>query len=301
MTKFIEVTKLHKFFGKVHALNDVNLTVNQGEIFGFIGPNGAGKSTLIRILSGLLKKSSGSATVFCQPVFIRSQHINQKVAYIPGEITLWPNLSGGEIIDYLLKLRGQSHTARTDELIELFKLDPTKKARSYSKGNRQKVVIIAALSADADLFLFDEPTSGLDPLHERSFQNEILKLKQAGKTVLLSSHILSEVEKVVDHVGIIRDGHIIKQGSISDFSQLNSVNVKVTTTIPFVNPVNEVAVTNFHSLDYHRASFTIEKSNLNSLLKVLTNYQVINLETTQPQLEDVFINYYREQSANGER
>lgn len=186
----IAIQDLHKDFGHVHALNGVTLTVNPGEVFGFIGPNGAGKSTTIRTLLGMIRATSGQATIFGQDVWRDAVGIHRRVAYVPGDVALWPNLTGGETIDLLLRLNGQHHDAHTDELIKLFDFDATKRGRTYSKGNRQKVALIAAFSTQAELYIFDEPTSGLDPLMEEVFQHQVEALKAAGKTVLLSSHIL---------------------------------------------------------------------------------------------------------------
>ena len=194
-TAIIELDHLQKNFGKFAALKDVSFTLAPGQVLGFLGPNGAGKSTTIRAILGLLKKSGGSVTVFGKDAWRDDAAIHPRIAYVPGDVYLWPNLSGGEIIDLLLRLNGRQHNQKTDELIKAFEFDPKKKARTYSKGNRQKVALIAALSQDADLYIFDEPTSGLDPLNEQTFQQEVLKLKRAGKSVLLSSHILSEVER----------------------------------------------------------------------------------------------------------
>lgn len=196
-TNIIELNHVKKNFGRTQALKDVTFNLPAGQVLGFLGPNGAGKSTTIRILLGMLKRDGGDATVFGEDPWHNDLAIHPRISYVPGDVYLWPNLSGGEIIDLLLRLNGQDHNAKTDALMQEFEFDPKKKARTYSKGNRQKVALIAALSQDAELYIFDEPTSGLDPLNELTFQQEVLKLKKAGKTVLLSSHILLEVEKNV--------------------------------------------------------------------------------------------------------
>ena len=201
----ISVRDLTKKFGKFTALNKVNLELEKGDIYGFIGPNGAGKTTTIRILLGILKASGGKATVFGQDVWKDAVSIHKNLAYVPGDVKLWPNLTGGELIDLFIKLRGSNNKTRRDELIERFQLDPTKKCRTYSKGNRQKVALIAAFASDADLYILDEPTSGLDPLMEQIFQELILEARDQGKTILLSSHILHEVEKLSNKVSIIRE------------------------------------------------------------------------------------------------
>jgi len=202
----IEATKLVKKFGSTQALSGLDLTINKGEVHGFLGPNGAGKSTTIRIILGLLKKTSGSIRLFGKDPWTKPVKLHHKLAYVPGEVNFWPNLTGGEIIDILGELRGGLDETRRKHLIKRFEFDPTKKFRTYSKGNRQKVALIAALAADVPLYILDEPTSGLDPLMENVFQEEIKALQKTDKTVLLSSHILSEVEALCDRVTIIREG-----------------------------------------------------------------------------------------------
>lgn len=202
----IETRKLTKAFGKVVALDSFDLTVEAGEVHGFLGPNGAGKSTTIRILLGLLKKTSGEARLFGEDPWKEAVKLHKRLAYVPGDVSFWPNLTGGEIIDILGSLRGGLDEKRRAGLLEKFELDPSKKFRTYSKGNRQKVALVAALASNVELYILDEPTSGLDPLMEQVFQSEIRELKQQGKTVLLSSHILSEVEALCDRATIIREG-----------------------------------------------------------------------------------------------
>ena len=205
-TSIVEIIDLHKRFGKSVALDGFDLTVQQGEIHGFLGPNGAGKSTTIRILLGLLRKTSGQVKLFGEDPWKRAVKLHERLAYVPGDVSFWPNLTGGEIIDVLGRLRGGLDERRRARLLERFELDPTKKFHAYSKGNRQKVALVAALASDVELYILDEPTSGLDPLMEQVFQAEIRSLKNAGKTVLLSSHILSEAEALCDQVTIIREG-----------------------------------------------------------------------------------------------
>ncbi|MCL2324060.1 MAG: ABC transporter ATP-binding protein [Actinomycetia bacterium] len=221
----IETKGLVKTFGKLRALDGLDLEVDAGQVYGFIGPNGAGKTTTIRVLLGSYKATSGSAQVFGKDVWRESTSIHEEVAYVPGDVSLWPNMSGGEVIDFFLRLREKSGPAwdaaqkRRAELIKNFELDPTKKCRSYSKGNRQKVALVAALASDVDLYLFDEPTSGLDPLMEKVFQSYVAEIKAAGKTILLSSHILSEVERLCDSVGIIRKGKLVEHGTLAELRQ----------------------------------------------------------------------------------
>ena len=218
----IETHDLVKAFGKLRALDGLDLSVEGGQVFGFIGPNGAGKTTTIRTLLGVYKATSGTAEVFGKNAWTDAVGIHEKVAYVPGDVNLWPNMSGGEVIDFFLRLRDGSGPAfadaqtRREELLKNFELDPTKKCRSYSKGNRQKVALVAALASDVDLYIFDEPTSGLDPLMEKVFQNYVAQIKAAGKTIFLSSHILSEVERLCDTVGIIRKGKLVEHGTLEE-------------------------------------------------------------------------------------
>jgi ABC-2 type transport system ATP-binding protein len=205
----ISVRGLHKDFGRAKALAGFDLEVHQGEIHGFLGPNGAGKSTTIRIILGLLRKSSGDVKLFGQDPWKNAVKLHEKLAYVPGDVNFWPNLTGGEIIDLLGNLRGGLDETRRKNLLEKFQLDPAKKFRTYSKGNRQKVALVAALANDVPLYILDEPTSGLDPLMEQVFQSEIHELKKQGKTILLSSHILSEAESLCDRATIIREGQTV--------------------------------------------------------------------------------------------
>ena len=204
--KIINIRDLSKRFGSVNALDGLDMSVTRGEVHGFLGPNGSGKSTTIRVLLGLLKKSSGDISLFGEDPWSNAVSLHGKLAYVPGDVNFWPNLTGGEIIDILGELRGGLVESRRAKLIERFELDPSKKFRAYSKGNRQKVALVAALASDVPLYILDEPTSGLDPLMEKIFQEEVLALKKEGKTILLSSHILSEVEALCDRVTIIRNG-----------------------------------------------------------------------------------------------
>ncbi|WP_125573064.1 ABC transporter ATP-binding protein [Levilactobacillus huananensis] len=288
----LQIHQLQKKFGRFQALKDITFSVNAGEVFGFIGPNGAGKSTTIRVLLGLIRATGGSATIFGQDVWHDSVTIHQRLAYVPGDVYLWPNLTGGEIIDLLLKMNGAAHSDKTEALIKQFGLDTTKKARTYSKGNRQKVALIAALSQDAAFYIFDEPTSGLDPLNERVFQDAVLDLKQRGKAVLLSSHILSEVERMCDRIGIIREGQIIETGSLAEMRHLTRTMVTVTLGDDFdVNTLTGVhGVTPGHQA--HEWQFAVEDSQLATIMATLAQHQVMALQSTPPTLEDLFMHYY---------
>ena len=216
----IEINNLTKRFGDFTALDKVNLQVETGEAFGFIGPNGAGKTTTIRTILGILKSTSGSVKVFGDDAWKKAVEIHKKIAYVPGDVNLWSNLTGGEVIDLFVQLRGKHDPKRRAELIEKFELDPSKKCGTYSKGNRQKVALVAALASDVDLYILDEPTSGLDPLMEQVFRDEIKRLKEAKKTIFLSSHILQEVELLCDRVAIIKDGKIVQVGVIEEMKKL---------------------------------------------------------------------------------
>ncbi|AYM02047.1 ABC transporter ATP-binding protein [Levilactobacillus yiduensis] len=288
----LQINHLQKKFGHFQALKDITFDVRPGEVFGFIGPNGAGKSTTIRVLLGLIRATGGTASIFGQNVWTDSVAIHQRLAYVPGDVYLWPNLTGGEIIDLLLKMNGTAHSAKTDELIKQFGLDPTKKARTYSKGNRQKVALIAAFSQNADFYIFDEPTSGLDPLNERIFQDAVMALKQQGKAVLLSSHILSEVERMCDRIGIIREGQLIETGSLADMRHLTRTMVTVTlgddfdvTTLPGVHGVEAGHAP-------HEWQFSVEAEHLSTVMATLAQHQIAALQSTPPTLEDLFMHYY---------
>jgi ABC-2 type transport system ATP-binding protein len=215
----IDIQGLIKRFGRFTALDGVDLTVRQGEVHAFLGPNGAGKSTTIRCLLGILRATSGTVTMFGQDAWKNAVELHKRVAFVPGDVNLWNNFTGGEVIDLFLSLSGSKpDRAKREKYLKLFELDPSKKCRTYSKGNRQKVALVAAFASDAELFVLDEPTSGLDPLMEKVFQDSIGEIKKAGKTVLLSSHILSEVEKLADSISIIREGKIVESGSMAQIS-----------------------------------------------------------------------------------
>nr|WP_125549475.1 ABC transporter ATP-binding protein [Loigolactobacillus zhaoyuanensis] len=292
----VEIEHLQKKFGKTVALEDITFAVRQGEVFGFIGPNGAGKSTTIRTLLGILRASGGAATIFGQDVWRDAVAIHTRLAYVPGDVYLWPNLTGGEVIDLFLKLNHQKHSAKTDTLIKQFELDPTKKTRTYSKGNRQKVALIAAFSTEADLYIFDEPTSGLDPLNEEIFQKNVLALKQAGKSILLSSHILSEVERMCDRIGIIRQGRIIETGSLEEMRHLTRTVVQVQTKqapndISQLAGVHDIKV---DSSEVNKISFAVDSDQMSPVMAALAAKEIISLQSTPPTLEDLFLRYYND-------
>lgn len=291
-TPTLHIDHLQKSFGKFQALKNITFDIYHGEVFGFIGPNGAGKSTTIRTLLGILRATGGQATIFGKDVYNDAVEIHKHIAYVPGDVYLWPNLTGGEIIDLFLKLSHSHHSTRTDQLIKQFQLDPTKKARTYSKGNRQKVALIAAFSTEADFYIFDEPTSGLDPLNEEIFQKEVLKLKAAGKSVLLSSHILSEVEKMCDHIGIIRNGEIVETGTLDEMRHLTRTVVKVKTKASTPELKTLPGVHNVVTESDQTLTLSVDSDKLDSVMNYLVQKQIVTLQATPPTLEDLFMRYY---------
>ena len=289
----LQTSNLTKRFGNFTALNKVELQVDKGEIYGFIGPNGAGKTTTIRILLGILKASEGRAEVFGKDAWRDAVEIHKQIAYVPGEVNLWPELTGGEVIDLFVKLRGAGNGSRREELIKRFDLDPAKRCGTYSKGNRQKVALIAAFSADADLYILDEPSSGLDPLMEREFHNCVLEAKEAGKSVLLSSHILSEVEKLCDKVSIIRQGEIIESGTLADLRHLTRTNVLVETKEPLDSLHTQKGVYDILQKD-GAVTFQVDTEELGDVLSYISGFHILKIESAPPTLDDLFIRYYKE-------
>ncbi|WP_075979989.1 ABC transporter ATP-binding protein [Bacillus massilinigeriensis] len=287
----LEVKRLTKKFGKFTALENIHLTVNKGEIYGFIGPNGAGKSTTIRVLLGMLKPTEGEVKIFGMDAWKDAVDIHKRVAYVPGDANLWPNLTGGEVIDLFLKMKGNENIGKRKVLIERFGLDPTKKCRTYSKGNRQKIALIAAFASDADLYILDEPTSGLDPLMERLFQECVMEVKAAGKSVLLSSHILSEVEKLCDKVAIIRQGKIIETGTLSELRHLTRSNLVLQTKESIPNLHEMKGVYNLLSKD-SELSFQVDTEEIDSVIRYISQFGIIKLESAPPTLEDLFMRHY---------
>lgn len=304
MTKAITVAGLHKSFGRTHALDGLDLDVETGEVHGFLGPNGAGKSTTIRVLLGLLRADSGAAQLLGKDPWNDAVELHRRLAYVPGDVELWPNLTGGEAIDLLSRLRGASNRKRRDELIERFDLDPTKKGRAYSKGNRQKVAIVAALASDADLLLLDEPTAGLDPLMEVVFQDVILQAKSAGKTVLLSSHILAQVEKLADRVSIIRLGRIVQSGSLSEMRHLTRTTIEVETARPATGleelaGVHKVQIVAEGGEGAGRVRFDVDGGHLDDVIRRLAGFGVRSLTSHPPTLEELMLRHYGDELAAG--
>jgi len=286
----IDVEGLEKSFGAVRALRGLDLTVPTGQVTGFLGPNGSGKTTTIRILLGLLKADGGRATLLGGDPWTEAVALHRRIAYVPGDVTLWPNLTGGEAIDILCRLSGPLDPKRKKTMLDRFELDPTKKARTYSKGNRQKVALVAALASDAELLLLDEPTSGLDPLMEAAFTESIREVKAAGRSVLLSSHIFAEVERLADRVTIIREGRTVETGSLAALRHLrrNHVRAQVTGTLPADLP-------GVHDLQVVDGSVTcaVDPDGLPGLLAALDAAGVDSLTCTPPSLEELFLDAYR--------
>ncbi|WP_330231368.1 ABC transporter ATP-binding protein [Nocardia sp. NBC_00508] len=291
MSDIIEVRDLRKTFGHVTALDGLNLTVTEGEIHGFLGPNGAGKSTTIRVLLGILRATGGRARLFGRDPWADAVALHHELAYVPGDVTLWPSLSGGETIDLLARMRGAINEKRRAELIERFDLDPRKKARTYSKGNRQKVALISALASDVRLLLLDEPTSGLDPLMEQVFRECVHEAQERGTTVLLSSHILSEVEVLCDRVTIIRAGRTVESGSLSELRHLSRTSITAEllgdpgdlSRIPGVEDIQ---------LDDGTLRCQVEGEHLGELIRVLGDTGVRSLISAPPTLEELFLRHY---------
>ncbi|MDG4858593.1 ABC transporter ATP-binding protein [Streptomyces sp. T-3] len=298
MTKAITVAGLHKTFGKTHALDGLDLTVETGEVHGFLGPNGAGKSTTIRVLLGLLRADSGAAQLLGKDPWNDAVELHRRLAYVPGDVELWPNLTGGEAIDLLARLRGRLDKQRRDELIQRFDLDPTKKGRAYSKGNRQKVAIVAALASDAELLLLDEPTAGLDPLMEVVFQDVISEAKAAGKTVLLSSHILAQVEKLCDRVSIIRQGRTVQSGTLSEMRHLTRTTIEAETTHP-VTGLDQLAGVHQLRTDNGRVHFAVDGAQLDGAVRKLSEFGIRSLVSHPPTLEELMLRHYGDELAAG--
>ncbi|MDR2465191.1 MAG: ABC transporter ATP-binding protein [Streptococcaceae bacterium] len=289
--EILSLKGVKKNFKKTKALTDVTLSVNSGEVLGFIGPNGAGKSTTIRVLLGVIARDGGDAKIFGKDVWKHPEEIHKRIAYVPGDVNLWPNLTGGEIIDFFMRLHGGGDQAKKDKLIQKFDFDPKKKAKSYSKGNRQKVSLIAALSTNADLYIFDEPTSGLDPLMESVFQEEVKRIKEEGKAILLSSHILSEVEKLCDRVAIIKNGKVIETGTLEDLRHLTRSTYRVETK-EVANGLEELPYIHDLKQDGKTLVFQGENDKVEEILEILKPFGVHALQTTPPTLEELFIRHY---------
>jgi ABC-2 type transport system ATP-binding protein len=296
MTVAIEVAGLVKSFGQTRALDGLDLTVAQGEVHGFLGPNGAGKTTTLRILLGLLRADAGTARLLGGDPWREATALHRRISYVPGDVTLWPNLSGGEVIDLLGRLRGGLDAQRRDLLLKRFDLDPARKTRAYSKGNRQKVALIAALASGAELLILDEPTSGLDPLMEAAFREAIEDLRQNGTTVLLSSHILSEVEALCDRVTIIRAGRTVESGALADLRHLTRTSIDAELAGP---PPDLAGLPGVHDLDVtgDRVRCQVDSGALDEVLRRLTGAGVRSLVSQPPTLEELFLMHYGPEEA----
>lgn len=292
MTSAIQIEKLSKAFGVTQALDGLDLTVEPGQVMGFLGPNGSGKSTTVRVIMGLLRHDSGLVRVLGQDPWADAVELHRRVAYVPGDVNLWPGLTGGETIDLLGRLGTGLDPTRRREMIERFDLDPTKKGRTYSKGNRQKVALVAALSGDAELFVFDEPTAGLDPLMESVFQDVIGEMLDDGKTVLLSSHILAEVESLCDRVTIIREGRTVETGTLAELRHLTRTSVDATTVEPIGSMATSHGVSDFVAHGDHRASFAVANENLPAVMKQLADLGLEAIHSQPPTLEELFMRHY---------
>ena len=292
----IEVAGLRKAFGKSVALDGLDLTVAAGEVHGFLGPNGSGKTTTIRVLLGLLRADGGSAALLGGDPWRQAVELHRRLAYVPGDVTLWPNLTGGEVIDLLGRLRGGLDKERRDALVERFDLDPTKKGRAYSKGNRQKVALVAALASDVELLIFDEPTSGLDPLMEAVFRECAKDERARGRTVLLSSHILSEVEALCDRVTIIRAGRTVETGTLAGLRHLTRTSIAAELSRP-VAGLDRLAGVHDLVLEAGQDGGTrlrceVDSDKLDALLAAIVPAGVRTLVSQPPTLEELFLRHY---------
>ncbi|QUL79194.1 ABC transporter ATP-binding protein [Brevibacterium sp. SMBL_HHYL_HB1] len=287
----ISMREVVKSYGRVRALDGLDLEVARGEVHGFLGPNGAGKSTTIRILLGILAHDAGTVRLLGEDPWSRAVSLHRRLAYVPGDVELWPGLTGGEAIDLFARLRGGVDERRRDELIEAFDLDPRKKGRTYSKGNRQKVALISALASDVELLLLDEPTAGLDPIMEAVFQDCIREAKQAGRTVLLSSHILAQVEALADRVSIIRSGRIVETGALGELRHLarTTITVGLERDVPTLTRMSGV-----HDLvrEGSRLHFSADTAHLPEIMRALGEHDIESLTATPPTLEQLLLRHY---------
>ena len=294
MSDVISVSGLHKSFGHTVALDGLDLTVREGEVHGFLGPNGAGKSTTIRILLGLLRADRGFANVLGRDPWRDATDLHRQLAYVPGDVVLWPSLSGGEVIDLLGRLRGGIDEERRRRLVKRFELDETKKGKAYSKGNRQKVALVAALASGVPLLVLDEPTAGLDPLMEEVFQSELTALKDDGRTVLLSSHILSEVEKACDRVSIVRAGRIVDSGSLAELRHLTRTRVHaVLRDGASTEGIDGRPGTHDVLIDGADVRLSVDAEHLGDLVATLGSRGVASLTCQPPTLEELFLARYQ--------
>jgi polyether ionophore transport system ATP-binding protein len=291
MTTAISASGLVKSFGQTRALDGLALTVQTGEVHGFLGPNGAGKTTTIRVLLGLIRADSGQARLLGGDPWSEAARLHRRLAYVPGDVSLWPNLTGGEVIDLLGHLRGSMNMRRRHLLLERFELDPRKACRAYSKGNRQKVVLISALASDAELLILDEPTSGLDPLMEAVFRDCIREERLQGRTVLLSSHILAEVEALCDRVSIIRDGRTVETGTLAELRHLTRTMISAEVTRPAPG-LSRIAGIDRLEIEGSQVRFAVDPSALTAAMRELADAGLVSLISQPPTLEELFMRHY---------
>ncbi len=290
----LTLENISKHFGKIRAAHNVSIDIREGEVFGFIGPNGAGKSTTIRMIIGALKETSGD-------IYFKGENIRENkdyiehISYVPGDVSLWDNLTGMEVINFFMKMRGFKDQDMRDRLIEKFRLDPSRKCKTYSKGNRQKVALISALLSEADLLIFDEPTTGLDPLMERVFHQEILAARDAGKSIFLSSHILSEVEKLADRIAIIRDGEIIETGRLSDLSHITRTEYILRADGDLAFLKDKPYVHDF-KVEGGYTHLMVDNDKVADFMASVSTLKITHLVTEPPKLEDIFMRYYEDKS-----
>ncbi|ROO86792.1 ABC-2 type transport system ATP-binding protein [Actinocorallia herbida] len=294
----IQVEGLVKSYGDFRALDGLDLTVRRGEVHGFLGPNGAGKSTTIRVLLGLLRANAGRVELLGGDPWKDVVSLHRRLAYVPGDVTLWPGLTGGEAIDLLGNLRGGLDEERRRDLLERFELDPTKRGRQYSKGNRQKVALVAALASDVELLILDEPTSGLDPLMEAVFQEEITKEKERGRSVLLSSHILSEAEALADRISIIRAGKVVETGTLDQLRKGTRTTIHAVLGDPPAD-VAELRSVQDARLEGGRFTATVDPAQINAAMAELSRHRMSALTVAPPSLEDLFLRHYGETEGGG--
>ncbi|GAB3260506.1 ABC transporter ATP-binding protein [Arthrobacter pigmenti] len=291
MTEAIRLEGLIKTFGNTRALDGLDMTVETGEVHGFLGPNGAGKTTTLRVLLGLMNANAGTARLLGEDPWEKAVELHRRLAYVPGDVTLWPGLTGGEVVDLLCRLRGTVDQQRKEALIERFQLDPSKKTRTYSKGNRQKVALVAALASDVELLLLDEPSSGLDPLMEAAFRECVAEEKAKGRTVLLSSHILSEVEALCDRVSIIRAGRIVETGSLEELRHLTRVSVAATVDSPSTDLASQQGVHDV-TTDGDRVCCRVDSEHIGEVVAYLGTLGLRDITTQPSTLEELFIRHY---------
>jgi len=296
MGKGLEIVNLTKRFGKFTALNRINLEVGEGEVFAYIGPNGAGKSTTIRCMLGILQATEGSVRLFGQDAWRDAVEIHRRIAYVPGDVSLWPNLTGGEVIDLFVSLRGSHDKALRKRLVDDFNLDTTKKCRTYSKGNRQKVALVAAFASQAQFYILDEPTSGLDPLMEQVFQNCVLEQKNMGKGVFLSSHIMSEVERLCDRVGIIRQGEVVQVGTLDELRHLTRYVLYVSTHRE-IEGLDKMPGIYDIAREGGGLRFYVDADKMGAAINHINQFGINRLESAPPSLEELFMQHYRGEEA----